>query len=297
MKMNSIAKTWMRRTVALSAVCGLLLALPGYKPKTFRMGFTPVESGAAMQQITAPVVKAMSQAIGMKVVTSIAADYVGTIEAMRAGKVDAALLSPAAMVMARKKAGAKPLLKTKYKGKTSYFAVIFTKADAPFKTIADLKGQTFAFVDPGSTSGYVVPALMLMKAGVKPDRDLKHVLNAGTHDAVLQAVLHGQAAAGASFQKQKGEWPLQDSLKNPDELKKLRVLAYSDPIPDQGVAVNATLDADLQKRVADFFIHLSDTPEGRKMIGKFYKVDAFVPAGENDWKPVEDAFAAIGRKI
>ncbi|MBM3267919.1 MAG: phosphate/phosphite/phosphonate ABC transporter substrate-binding protein [Candidatus Sericytochromatia bacterium] len=274
-----------------------LALLPGYTPRTFRMGFTPVESGAAMVQITEPVVAAMAKAIGMRVVTFVAADYVGTVEALRGKKVDAAMLSPAAMVMAHRKANAKPILKTRYKGKTSYHAVIFTTTESSIRGIKDLKGRTFAFVDPGSTSGFVIPSLMMLRAGVKPDRDLKHVMNAGTHDAVMQAVLHGQAEAGATFQKEKGVWPLADTVKNPADLKRLRVVAYSDPIPDQGIAVNPDLDPALQKKVADFFVRLSDTPEGRKMIAKFYQVDEFVPAAETDWKPIEDAFAAIGRKL
>lgn len=290
-------RVWLRHLAVLASAGAVLTLTTGYTPRTFRMGFTPVESGATMQQITEPVVAAMSRAIGMKVVTFVAADYVGTVEAMRAQKIDAAMLSPAAMVLARKKAGAKPILMTRYKGKTSYYAVIFTRTDSPVRKLQDLKGRTFAFVDPGSTSGYVIPQLMLQKAGVKSDRDFRGILNAGTHDAVLQAVLHGQAEAGASFQKEKGVWPLADSLKNPAELKKLRVVAYSDPIPDQGIAVNPRLDPALQKKVAAFFLGLSATPEGRKMIAKFYQVDAFVPAAETDWQPVEDAFAATGRKL
>lgn len=288
---------WLRILVLLASAGAVSTFLAGYTPRVFRMGFTPVESGATMQQITEPVVAAMSRAIGMKVVTFVAADYVGTVEALRARKIDAAMLSPAAMVLARKKAGARPILKTRYKGKTSYHAVIFTRADSPIRKLADLKGRTFAFVDPGSTSGYVIPQLMLQRAGVRADRDFKHVLNAGTHDAVLQAVLHGQAEAGASFQKEKGVWPLADSFKNPEDLKRLRVVAYSDPIPDQGIAVHPQLDPALRDKVSLFFQHLSDTPEGRKMIARFYQVDAFVPAAENDWQPVEEAFAATGRKL
>ena len=291
------ARSWIRTATVLAAAGAVLTLVPGYTPRTFRMGFTPVESGATMQQITEPVVAAMSKSLGMKVVTFVAADYVGTVEAMRSRKLDAAMLSPAAMVLARLKAGSKPILKTRYKGKTSYFAVIFALKEAPIKTLQDLKGKTFAFVDPGSTSGYVVPWLMMKKAGVRADRDLGNIMNAGTHDAVLQAVLHGQAQAGATFQKEKGVWPLADSIKDPAELKRLRVVAYSDPIPDQGIAVHPDLDPALQKKVSGFSEHLSDTPEGKKMISKFYQVDAFVPAGPNDWQSVEDAFKAIGRKL
>lgn len=280
----------------ITALVALVL-LPGYAPKRFRMGFTPVESGAAMQQITAPVVTALSKAIGLPVDTFIAADYAGTVEAMRSKKIDAAMLSPTAMVLAHRKANATPLLKTRYKGKTSYFAVIFTKADSPIKTLKDLKGHSFAFVDPGSTSGFVIPQLMMKGAGVKPERDITHVINAGTHDAVLMAVLNGQADAGATFQKEKGVWPLAESFKNAKELDKLRVVAWSSPIPDQGIAVAEGLDPVLSAKLASFFIGLSSTPVGRKMIGKFYQVDAFVPAKVEDWKPVEDAFLAIGRKL
>ena len=70
--------------------------------------------------------------------------------------------------------------------------------DTGIKTLADLKGKTFARVDPLSTSGWIIPSLMLKAAGINAGTDMK-IVDAGSHPAVVTAVYTGQADAGACF--------------------------------------------------------------------------------------------------
>ena len=67
------------------------------------------------------------------------------------------------------------------------------------KTLADLKGKTFCFVDPNSTSGSIIPRIILKANGIDPEKDLKAVQNAGSHDNVGIAVYKGDCDAGVTY--------------------------------------------------------------------------------------------------
>ena len=66
-------------------------------------------------------------------------------------------------------------------------------------SFADLKGKTFCFVDPNSTSGYIVPRIILKANGIDPDTDFKATQNAGSHQNVATAVYKGDCDAGVTF--------------------------------------------------------------------------------------------------
>src|SRR4029077_15391985 len=79
----------------------------------------------------------------------------------------------------------------------SYKSIIITSKDLPVNSLADLKGKTFAFVDPGPTSGFMVPSAAFIKAGITPEKDFKQVMYSGGHDATIVAVGEGKVEAGS----------------------------------------------------------------------------------------------------
>ena len=90
----------------------------------------------------------------MRVIPYTAGDYVSIVEAMRAKKVDVAWLGSFSYVLAVQEAGAEAFVAgvRKSTGKASYTSLIFVRADARYQSVMDLKGKSFAFVDPASTS-------------------------------------------------------------------------------------------------------------------------------------------------
>ena len=97
---------------------------------------------------------------GMKIEAFVGSDYNGTVEALRNGHVDVALLGPFSYILATTQAPVEAFAVTVI-AKTmqpSYKSIIITKKDSPITSIQTLKGHTYAFVDPGSTSGYMVPS-------------------------------------------------------------------------------------------------------------------------------------------
>ena len=74
--------------------------------------------------------------------------------------------------------------------------VIFTRADnSRVQQLKDLKGQTLAAVDTTSFGGYLMAQRELEERGIDTSEQLDIVFK-GTHDAVVNAVLQGETAAG-----------------------------------------------------------------------------------------------------
>src|SRR5918992_4187384 len=255
----------------------------GKSPKVLRVGFVPAEDAQQVMQNAQPIVDILQKRLGMEIQPFVAADYTGVVEALRVNKLDIAFLTPASYVLAKNEANIKVVLKSERKGIPSYYAAIITRADSGIKTLDDLRGKTFAFGDPLSTTGNIFPRKMFKERGIDPVRDFKQILYSGGHDATVLAVLNGKVDAGATYanspDSQDSAWSRY--LKNPGDVKKIRAIAFSEPIPADNLVINANLDAEIAKKVELTFLELSRDANGKKMLRDLYQIDGFVPASDN----------------
>jgi phosphonate transport system substrate-binding protein len=295
---------WTIRNPLAGVVAFLLLFAiscgePGKPVKTLRVGFVPAEDAQRVMQNAQPLVELLRQRLGMEIRPFVATDYTGVVEALRVNKLDVAFLAPASYVLAKSEADIKVILKSERKGVPFYYAAIITRADSGIKTLEDLRGKTFAFGDALSTTGNVFPRKMFREHGIDPIRDFKKILYSGGHDATVLAVLNGKVDAGATYANSPdGEdtaW--MRYLKDPEEVKKIRAIAFSEPIPADNLVVSAALDEAIRKKIEDLFIELSRDPKGKKMLRDLYQIDGFVRATDADYDPVRRAFADAGIQI
>lgn len=128
---------------------------------------------------------------GVYVTSSVATSYAAAIEALCAGKADAAALATLSYVLAHDKCGAEVILNSIRRGSATYNGQILVRADSGIQSVADLKGKRFAFTDPASTSGYLYAAALLKENGVDPAKDLAEAIFAGSHNAAALAVYNG----------------------------------------------------------------------------------------------------------
>jgi phosphonate transport system substrate-binding protein len=235
----------------------------------------------------------------MEVQPFVATDYTGVVEALRVNKLDIAFLTPASYVLAKNEADVRVVLKSERKGIPFYYAAIIVRADSGIRTLDDLRGKTFAFGDSLSTTGNVIPRRMLRERGIDPVRDFRQVLFSGGHDATVLAVLNGKVDAGATYANSPdgSDTAWMRYLKDDQEIKKIRAIAYSDPIPADNLVVRANLDPGLVEKIEQVFIELSRNPEGKKMLRELYQIDGFVAARDSDYDSVRQAFADAGIAI
>ena len=190
---------------ALALLAGIALvsaALPGpasAQEREIRFGLIPSEDADKLIADSRPFIEQLEKNIGMKVKPFVAIDYSAVIEALKSDKLDIAFLGPNAYVLARDKVKAhvEPVARgvMQETGSSSYKALIITLPSSPIQKISDLKGRTFALVDPASTSGNLVPRYVFEKNGINPEKDFKSLYYSGTHQASLIAVKEGKVEA------------------------------------------------------------------------------------------------------
>lgn len=292
-----MATTWRRLILFLLLTLGLSACGGAEKPRRIlRVGFVPSENVQQVAQNAQPLVDILQKKLALDVQPFVATDYTGVVEALRADKLDIAFLSPASYVLAKREADVKVILKSHRKGLPYYYAAIITHADSGIRTLKDLLNKTFAFGDPLSTTGHVFPRKMFKESGIDPTKDFKNIIYSGGHDATVLAVLNRKVDAGATFANftdgKDAAWI--QYLKNPEEQKKIRAIAYSEPIPADNLVVSANVDGALAEKIKEIFSELGRDPTGKKMLRDLYQIDGFVPATDQDYDSVREAFAIAG---
>lgn len=290
------------RRILWSLISLLLVVSCGKSPpsgKILRVGFVPAEDVQQVIQNAQPIVEILQKQLQMDVQPFVATDYTGVVEALRANKLDIAFLTPASYVLAKNEANVRVALKSERKGSPYYYAAIITRADSGIKRLEDLRGKTFAFGDPLSTSANVFPRKMFHEHGIDPVRDFKQILYSGGHDATVLAVLNGKVDAGATYANSPDstDTAWMRYLKDPEDIKKIRAIAFSEPIPADNIVISAGLDERIAKKVEKIFLDLSRDPQGKKMLRDLYQIDGFVPATDKDYDSVREAFAIAGIKL
>src|SRR5713226_7666384 len=136
---------------------GILAGSPAARAQDLKFGFTPVLAEAEMRAEFEPLMAYLSEAIGRNVVLYIAKDYGDLRTQMEAGTVDIGSFSPFAYVDAARGGKVRIIAQSILDGAATYRGVIVSRKDSGLKTVADLRGKRFAFVDPKSASGYLYP--------------------------------------------------------------------------------------------------------------------------------------------
>lgn len=98
------------------------------------------------------------------------------------------------------------LTKQNLDGTTGYYSIGFARADSGITSVEDAKGKSFAFADPNSTSGYLVPAAELTEKYGKLDDYFAEVKMSGGHEQTIVGVANGDYEAGVSWADGLGNW-------------------------------------------------------------------------------------------
>jgi phosphonate transport system substrate-binding protein len=235
----------------------------------------------------------LTSAMKRKVVAEVASPKVLPM-LLAQGVVDLGWLSAAQYVEAAAASHGTvvPAAKLMRGGVPFYHSVIFVKTGSGAGKLTDLKGKRLAFVSEQSSAGFVLARHMLLQAGFA-QADLKGEKFFGDHAAVCKAVLNGDADAGATFANAGAGGMLAgcDETIGHEKAKGLRVLATSEPIPNDVVAIRPEATAEMVAEVRSALLGLAKTPEGKKKLETLFHADAFVPAEDADYAPLREEHA------
>jgi phosphonate transport system substrate-binding protein len=270
-----LAAAWLAAAGALGAAVA--------QEQVIRFGLIPSEDADKLIADSQPFISALEKNIGMKVKPFVAIDYSAVIEALKSDKLEIAFLGPNAYVLAKDKVKAQiePVGRgvMELTGTSAYKALIITHPNKPISTIADLKGKTFALVDPASTSGNLVPRYVFANHGITPEKDFKSVYYSGTHQASLIAVKEGKVDAAAIADEVYNLAIAKGQIKPTD----LKVVFESEPIPGSPFVVRTNLPKDLQEKLRAGFMALKDVGFGK--LGVVKSMDA---ATDSDYNVIRE---------
>lgn len=175
-----------------------------------------------------------------------------------------------------------------------YKGQFIAKKDSGIKTYADLKGKTFCFVDPNSTSGYIIPRIVLKANGIDPDKDFKATTNAGSHNNVGLAAYKGDCDAGVTFIDVLTDAAANLKATYPDIADKVVPFAVTDKIPNDGVQVSKDLDPKLKQAAQDGLVAMAKDPGGNAVLASLYTINGFKVVDANYYNDFESVLKKAG---
>ena len=255
-----------------------------------RVSAIPDEAPTELQRKFKPLGEYLKGKTGLDVQFIPVTDYAAVVEGLASRKIDLAWLGGFTFVQARLRSEGQvvPIVQRAEDEKfTSRFIV---PVDSPIKTVADLKGHTFTFGAPSSTSGSLMPRYFLQQQGIVPERDFKTVAFSGAHDATVAFVASGRAEAGVLNAS------VMDKLveaKNPNAAK-VRVLATTPPFFDYNWTVRPGMDPALEKKLTDAFLALDPAKPADKEILDLQRASKFIPTKASNYDGIEAAGKSAG---
>lgn len=247
----------------LMLIVALIVGLAGCAEKMeepLKMAVIPAGEAIAEVERYEPIAKYLREQIGKEIELVVCTDYTAVITALKIGDCDIARSGPFHYLLAVEEAKAEIIVRgvKKKTGKDAYHSYIISRADSGIKTLEDLKGKTFAFVDVASTSGYLIPQAVLKGTGIDPEKDFPETFFAGSHPAVIEAVKAGQVDAGA-IADNRWEDALEAGVIKEGELM---IVAQSGDIPMAPTVVRSGMDPALKKKIQDAYLSMpSDVAE------------------------------------
>ncbi|RZJ10288.1 MAG: phosphonate ABC transporter substrate-binding protein [Haliea sp.] len=269
------------RRAMMALTLPLLVAAPSFAQDALRIGLIPAEDSQAMIESSRKVLDQLQAQIGMPVKPFVATDYNGVIEALRAKKLDVAYLGPFSYVLASQMANVEAfaVAVTKKTGQSAYKSVIISRKGSGIAAPTDLKGRTFAFVDPTSASGHLFPKAGLLGAGYDPETLFGRTIFSGSHDASILAVANNKVDAAAVADRILASAIAKGQVKQDD----LQVVWSSGPIPESPMVWRKDLDPAMKEKIAKALANVKDLPWGDQGV-----LNGFQPTNDAAYNVVRD---------
>jgi len=314
----------------MAALAALLTACcPGEQvdergwPTELVLGLVPALEAEALVDNLEPLAEYLEGELGVSVRAFVPQDYTGLVEALGAGRADIGMLPPFAAMLGQRRYDLEPILISTRKGEVGYRTqwmtndpaacdgeVVFEERACETRVkgretitrrfarctgdIGQVAGETVAFVDPNSTSGYLFPAVQLMQADIDPDKDVNGLF-VGGHDAAVLAVYAGDTRFGVAYEDAR----MMICDQYADIGDKAIVFNHAPMIPNDGVQLRPGLPDDLKKAIADAFLKLAESqahlPDDEKILWVLYEIDGFQRFEPGLYDPVRKAYEIVRR--
>lgn len=262
-------------------------------------GVLSTESQSNQKPIWEPFAAAMSKEVGVPIKPFYVTQYAAVVEAMRFGKVQAAWMGGKTYIEAAKVADAEAFAQVvSADGNKGYYSHLIANKNNPITEAAKAVGGdkyvienaaklTFAFNDPNSTSGFLVPSYYIFtQNNVDPKKAFKRLIFAGSHEACAMAVANNQVDVAAVSNEALSRL----ERTNPTARQKIEIIWQSPLIPGDPIVYRSDLPGDIKQKLQNFFYNYKDA----EVLAPF-EIAGFVKAEDKEWHTIREL--EIAKKI
>lgn len=286
----------MKKIVSLIAFLGLTFMLTACGNSStddkLVMGFVPSQDSENIASSVEPLADRLSEELGIEVEGKVMTNFNSLVEAMGSNQVQIGFIPAFGYVLANEQYDVEVILKSVRHGEGSYKAQYVVREDSGIDSLEDLKGKVWTFADKGSTSGYLFPAKQLMdEFDFDSASDLEtdffgNLIESGSHDTAALSVLNGDADVATTFDD------IRDNLEKeyPDIKDDLKVIDYTDAIPNDTISVTKELDDNMVKKIKEAFLSFNDDQEMIDIMHDVYTWDAIEEADDSEYEIVKDTY-------
>jgi phosphonate transport system substrate-binding protein len=256
-------------------------------PKELTFALLSTENAAEITRRWGPIIAQLEKDLRVRVKHVTATDYRGSIEALKFKKAEIGHLGPKSYVEAATNnyANVEPIAQLQLaNGSLGYRSCLIVHGDSDMFSPEDTAGKTFAFNDPNSTSGYLVPsAFFMLEMGIDPQKHFSKVIFSGSHEASILAVTNRKVDVAST------NLPDVQQLTRENKMPRsaVRVIWVSKLIPNDPVVVRKDLPPTLKSAIQESLTSMkSRNPEAFKEIGAW--VGNFVPADDAKYQVIRE---------
>lgn len=228
---------------------------------------------------------------GLYFKVEVGTSFAASIEAMGANKAQIGFLNTFSVLLAEAKYQVEPALAVVRKLAVNdqspdkdlagtmqpyYRGQFITLADSGITALTDLAGKTFCFVDPNSTSGYIVPNIILKANGIDAEAGDLTATFAGSHNNVGVAVYKGDCDAGVTYIDIRSDESANLGATYPDIMEKVAVFYVTDPIPNDGVQFVKNFDPALKEKIVAAMLKMAEDEAGKALLKSLYNINGLI---------------------
>lgn len=282
--------------LALLTGCTFSRAPLGSEKNPVKLYFVPAVDARMIADRSKVVKDYLERVTPYKFTVAIPASYIAVVEAFGTDRADVSGLNTFGYILANEKYGAEARLTSLRHGRPSYRGQIIAKEGGAIQSLKDIDGKRFAYVDPSSTSGYLLPAKLFRDRGIKPGK----VVFASKHDNVITQVYQGQVDAGATFYSPPEGGEIQDARRLvrtqfPDVEKKIKIIELTDEIPNDPIVFRKDLPLEMKEKITSAFLSFMKTEEGQKSFQDIYGITDLKEIRDKDYDGVREMLKSLGQ--
>jgi phosphonate transport system substrate-binding protein len=197
------------------------------------------------------------------------------------GQIDFAFICSGPYATGRQKFAFEALAMPQVRGSYLYQSYLIVNKDSPYQKLDDLKGKIFAFTDPESNTGKLVPTYWLRQQGETPDTFFQKSIYTYSHDnsimAVAKSLVDGAAVHGQIWEY----YNHRDSTFT----AKTRIIKKSKPFGNPPVVASAHMPDQMKVQIRQLLYNMHQEPAGKKILDELM-IDRFIAPKKDCYQPI-----------